>query len=91
MAMGVPAVAFAIAAVLEIENSSGGLVAVRPFDHMLFAEAILWLAASPEERAQIGQKGRAQVMDRFMIRKNLACTLQRLSHVALKFQYNQPG
>jgi glycosyltransferase involved in cell wall biosynthesis len=84
MAMGVPAVAFAIPAILEIENGSGGLIAVPPFDVMLFSKAILELAASPDNRIQIGQQGRAQVMDRFMVRKNMTHALERLSRLVMQ-------
>ena len=81
MAVGVPAVAFAIPAVLEIENGSEGLIAVPPFDVTLFSKAILNLASSPDDRIRIGRLGRAQVMDRFMVQKNMAQAFERLSQL----------
>jgi teichuronic acid biosynthesis glycosyltransferase TuaC len=78
MAMGVPAVAFAIPAVQELEAGTGGLVLVPPFDSKLFGEAILRLAACPDERARIGESGKALVMDRFLVRKSMAEALRRL-------------
>jgi teichuronic acid biosynthesis glycosyltransferase TuaC len=74
MAMGVPAVAFSIPPVLEIESDTGALVLVPPFDSKLFSEALLHLAASPAERTRIGAAGKREVLNRYMIRKttNLA-------------------
>lgn len=79
MATGIPVVAFAIPPVLEIEAGTGGLVAVSPLDSTLLSEEILRLAASPDDRARIGEKGRAEVMNRFMVRKNMAEALRRVS------------
>jgi teichuronic acid biosynthesis glycosyltransferase TuaC len=84
MAMGIPAIAFAIRPVLEIEAGTGGLVAVPPLDSALFSEAILHLCASPDERARIGERGRARVMERFMVRKNMAEAVARLREVMRK-------
>ncbi len=81
MAMGVPAVAFAIPAVAEIEAGTGALLKVPPFDSTLFAQAILRLTASPGERLRIGERGRVQVMDRFMMRKNMAVAFRHLVRV----------
>ncbi len=81
MAMGVPAIAFGIPPVLEIEAGTGGLVLVPPFDCSQFAEAILRLAASPDGRARIGEKGRARIMDHYMVKKNMAAALKRLAQV----------
>ena len=81
MAMGVPAVAFAIPAVLEIEAGTGCVIAVKPFSVSLFSEAILRLAMSAGERASIGEKGRARVIQSFMIRKNMAEALERISQI----------
>jgi glycosyltransferase involved in cell wall biosynthesis len=79
MAMGIPAVAFAIPPVLEIDAGSGGLIAVPPFDPVLLSEAILFLASSPDNRVRIGERGREQVLDRFMVRKNMASALDRIT------------
>lgn len=79
MAMGVPAIAFGIPPVLEINAGTGALITVPAFDCKLFAEAILRLSASPDERCRIGERGKAQVFDRFMVRKNMAAALERLN------------
>jgi glycosyltransferase involved in cell wall biosynthesis len=81
MAMGVPVVAFGIPPVREIEAGRGGLVAVPPFDSMRLGEEILRLAASPGERARIGKQGRAEIMERFMVRTNMAAAFQRLAQM----------
>jgi len=81
MAMGLPAVSFAIPPVLEIDAGKGALVVVPAFDTEKFSEALLQLAASPRNRHQIGQKARSQVLDRFMVQKNMATALKRLSYV----------
>jgi glycosyltransferase involved in cell wall biosynthesis len=70
MSMGVPAVAFAIPPVVEIASDTGALVLVPPFDSKLFSEALLRLAASPAERTRIGEAGKREVLNRYMIRKN---------------------
>ena len=54
MVMGVPAIAFDIRPVLELEAGTGALVHVPQLDTTLFAEAIIRLAASPKERERIG-------------------------------------
>ena len=84
MAMGVPAIAFAIPPVVEIAAATGCMVAVTPFDSTLFSEAILRLAASPDERATLEGKGRARVMQQFMIQAKMAEALQRLAQTVPK-------
>jgi glycosyltransferase involved in cell wall biosynthesis len=84
MVMGVPAVAFAIPPVLEIDAGSGGLVAVPPFNPKLLSEAILFLAASPTDRTRIGGRGQGQVLSRFMVRKNMASALDRIARLVYK-------
>jgi glycosyltransferase involved in cell wall biosynthesis len=79
MAMGVPAIAFAIPPVLELEGGTGALFGVSPFNSALFSEAILRLAVSPSERTRLGEAGRTRVMDRYMLRKNMAAALERLA------------
>jgi glycosyltransferase involved in cell wall biosynthesis len=81
MAMGVPSIAFAIPSILEIDAGTEGIVTVPFMDTSRFAEAILRLASSPEKRAQVGAKGKAQVMQRFMVRKNMAIAAHELGHV----------
>jgi glycosyltransferase involved in cell wall biosynthesis len=81
MVMGVPSIAFRIPPVLEIEAGSGCLVAVPPLDPKLLADAILRLAACPDERARVGQKGKAIVMERYMVNKSMAEALRRIAQV----------
>jgi glycosyltransferase involved in cell wall biosynthesis len=79
MSMGLPAIAFAIPPMQELEAGSGGIALVPPFDSKLFGEAILRLADSPDERLRLGQKGQAIVMDRYMVSKNMAAALASVS------------
>jgi glycosyltransferase involved in cell wall biosynthesis len=81
MVMKVPAVAFAIQPILEIESGTGGIVIVPQLDSEQFSKEILRLAASSDERARIGEIGRAQVMERFTVRKNMAEAVERLKEV----------
>jgi len=81
MAMQVPVVAFAIPPVLEVDAGEGALCMVPPLDANLFADAILRLANSPEERARLAEKAKSRVMSRFLTRKNMATALEQLTHV----------
>jgi glycosyltransferase involved in cell wall biosynthesis len=78
MSIGLPAIAFAISAVQELENGTGGLVLVPQFEVKPFADAILRLAASPDERRRVGEKGRKVILERFMMDKNMAESLRRV-------------
>jgi glycosyltransferase involved in cell wall biosynthesis len=84
MAMGVPAIAFAIPAVRELEGGTEALILVPPLDSSLFAEAIFRLASCPDERERLGEKGKARVMDHFLVRKSMAEALCRLSSLVTK-------
>jgi glycosyltransferase involved in cell wall biosynthesis len=84
MVMGIPAVAFAIRPVLEIEAETGALFCVPTFDTNQYAEAILRLANSPAERTRIGQRGKCQVLKRFMVKKNTTTALTHLTRVVEK-------
>lgn len=79
MAIGVPAIAFAIPAVQELDAQTGAVVLVPPLDSKLFGEAILRLAACSDERTRIGERGKGLVMDRFLVRKSMSEALRRLS------------
>ncbi len=81
LVMRVPAVAFGIPPVLEIDSGSGGLITVRPFDVALFAEALVRLASSSSQRIRLAEIGHGQVMARFMVRKNMAEALRHLRGV----------
>ncbi len=78
MAMGVAAIAFAIPAVQELEAETGAIFLVPPLNCRLLGEAILRLAANPDERELLGAKGKARIMDRFIVRKSMAEALRRL-------------
>jgi glycosyltransferase involved in cell wall biosynthesis len=81
MAMAVPAVTFAIPAVQEIKAGTEALVVVPPFDSLALSYALLHLASSPETRARIGERGREQVMNRFLVRNNMRTAVQLLSQM----------
>ena len=84
MAMQVPALAFAIPPVVELEGATGGIVLVPPFDATMFGEALVRLAAMPDERSRIAAIGKNRVMERFMIRQNMAIALEQLARVVHK-------
>lgn len=84
MAMGVPAVAFAIPPVSEIEAGTGAPVLVPPFDVGRFSEAIRHLATLPDRRVRVGVQGGNRVLNHFMVQKNMAIALDRLSVLAQK-------
>jgi glycosyltransferase involved in cell wall biosynthesis len=84
MVMGVPSIAFGIPPVLEIEAGTGGLVTVPALDSRLFADAILRLSESPDVRARIGERGKNRVMESFMVRKNMARAVDRVSEIVQK-------
>jgi glycosyltransferase involved in cell wall biosynthesis len=79
LAMGVPAVAFAIPPVVEIAADAEGMLLVPPQDVTGLAEELVRLAAAPDERAQRGVIGKNQVLKRFMMHKNMAILLDRLT------------
>ena len=81
MAMGVPSVAFAIPAILELESGTGAVALVPPLNAALFCQAILRLAASQDERARIGKIGKEQVMERFMVRENMGKACEHLARI----------
>ena len=81
LAMGVPAVAFAIPPVVEIAAGTEGVLLVPPQDVTGLAEALVRLAAVPDERARRGAIGKNQVLERFMVHKNMAIALDRLTEV----------
>jgi len=81
MAAGVPSVAFSIPAVLELEAQTGALLLVPPFDVASFADAILRLAASPEERLHLAARGKTRVADGFVVEKNMTKAVQLIAQV----------
>ena len=91
MIMGIPAIAFAIPPVREIEAGTGALITVPTLNTELFSEAILRLAASPAQRIYIGERGRSRVMDRFMVQKNMAEVVERLAHLVRQRRTSSRG
>jgi glycosyltransferase involved in cell wall biosynthesis len=79
LVMGVPAVAFAIPPVVELAAGAGGVLLVPPQDVTSLAEALVRLAAAPDERTRRGAIGKNQVLERFMMHKNIAIALDRLT------------
>jgi glycosyltransferase involved in cell wall biosynthesis len=79
LAMGVSAVAFAIPPVVEIAAGAEGVLLVPLQDVTGLAEALVRLAAAPDERARRGALGKNQVFERFMMHKNMAIALDRLT------------
>lgn len=81
MAMGLPVAAFAIPPVREIEAGTGALRLVPPFDERGLCDAILGLAGSGLERKRLGEAGRKQVFERFMVGTNVVSAAGRLARL----------
>ena len=79
MVMGVPAVAFAIPPVQEIEAGRKSLVLVPLFDSVALAREINRLAASPAMRADIGARGKREVLNRFLVQNSMAVALKKMT------------
>ena len=78
MVMEIPAIAFAIRPVLELEAGTGALLHVPQYDTTQFAEAIVHLADSPEERSRMGNIARNHILEHFMAHKNMMRAYQQL-------------
>jgi teichuronic acid biosynthesis glycosyltransferase TuaC len=78
MAAGLPAVAYAIAPVLEIDDRLGVLKLVPPADVSELARALIVLADSSELRSSLGASGRARVLSRYLMQTTMAEALRRL-------------
>ena len=52
-----------------------------PLNSRIFAEAILRLAASAEERIRIGEKAESRVTERYIVSQNMAEALRHLAEV----------
>ncbi len=72
MAAGLPAVAFGIPAVRELDGGTSSLSIIEPFDTGHFGREIAELAASRDKRRHAGEKGRRRVLREFRIEKNMA-------------------
>jgi glycosyltransferase involved in cell wall biosynthesis len=84
MGMGVPSIAFSIPPVEELESGTGSPLLVPAFDSRQYSEAILRLAASPDDRSRIGEMGRRRVYDRYMVKTNMAVAFERLLELVKK-------
>jgi glycosyltransferase involved in cell wall biosynthesis len=78
MAVGLPAVAFGIPPVLEIDGGTCALMAVPPFDCHRYADALLELSASASARSQMGTRAQEVVRRRFDVRRNVETALLHL-------------
>jgi teichuronic acid biosynthesis glycosyltransferase TuaC len=79
MAAGLPALAYAIPPVLEIDNHLGALMCVPPRDVRGLAQALGALARSAELRQQLGDCGRKRVFDHYQTRSSMAEAARRLN------------
>jgi teichuronic acid biosynthesis glycosyltransferase TuaC len=79
MAAGLPAIAYAIPPVLEIDNHLGALMCVPPRDVRALAQALGALARSAELRQQLGGCGRRRVLDHYQTRSSMAEAARRLN------------
>lgn len=89
MFVGLPAVAFAIPPIVELEANTGGVSLVPPLDSQRFAAAILRLAAFPEERTRIGMVARKCVLNRFMAHNNVREALAHLRRLTCRRDRHQ--
>jgi glycosyltransferase involved in cell wall biosynthesis len=81
MAVGLPAVAFAIPAVSEINARSQAVLSVPPLDAARLSEAVIELVRSPSDRVRLGERAMSRVRERYMVRENMAVALDHLAHV----------
>jgi teichuronic acid biosynthesis glycosyltransferase TuaC len=72
MAAGVPAVAYAIPPVLELDNGEGALKTVAPKNVSELARSLVALARSPEQRRLIGDKGQERVLSHYQAKASMA-------------------
>lgn len=77
MAFGVPSVAFAIPPVREIDNGSGAIALVNPFDSPAFSRQVLAIAYGDARRLPV-ERGQREVSERFSIRTNLSNAISHL-------------
>ena len=86
MAMGLPAVAFGIPPVCELEGGQQALITVSPSDVKSLASAVLALANSPATRALIGERARARIREGFLVQNNMARALRELELIRGHFK-----
>jgi glycosyltransferase involved in cell wall biosynthesis len=81
MAVGLPAVAYAIPPIVELDSGVGALELVPKRDVPTLARVLGELAQSPERRRCLGEKGRAHVLNRFLAQTQIAEAMRRLKSV----------
>jgi glycosyltransferase involved in cell wall biosynthesis len=81
MAAGLPAVAFSIPAVQELDGGTESLIEIEPFDTGHFGYELATLAASPDKRIYTGERGRKRVLAQFRIEKNMAQALGKIGRL----------
>ena len=89
MAVGLPVVSSDLSGIPELvlQNETGFLV--EPGDSRQLADAIARLAADPELRRQMGEVGRARVLDQFDARRNVTELYRLLGQVGGLADQNQ--
>jgi glycosyltransferase involved in cell wall biosynthesis len=78
MSIGLASIAFGIPPILELDNGSRSLIIVPPFDIQAYAQAILNLASSLQDRTAIGDRARRRVIADFNIQHKMAEALRYL-------------
>jgi glycosyltransferase involved in cell wall biosynthesis len=81
MVMRVPAIAFGIPPVEELNGNANALRTVPPFDSRILSHAIAEMAASPESRIAFAERGHARIMDRFLVKKNMNEAIERIAAI----------
>lgn len=81
MAAGVPAIAFAIPSIIEIDGGAAALELVPPLDSAALARAIGELAAAPERRRILAQRARQIALERYQVDRQMARAVEVLGLV----------
>jgi teichuronic acid biosynthesis glycosyltransferase TuaC len=81
LSTGLATVAFAIPAVQEVDGGTGGLRLIPAFDCDMFAEALLAMASSSDQRHAMGEVGRNIIRSRYNIKANLGVVYDRLQQL----------
>ena len=79
MAAGLPALAYAIPPVLEIDSQRGAVMTVPLRDVGALAQALAELASSAELRRQLGARGKERVLNHYQARASMAEAARRLN------------
>ncbi len=81
MAVGLPAIAFAIPAVKELDSGTDSLIKIPQFNTRLFANAVLELSDSVKNRNIIGEKAKRHVAEHFQIDNNMARAVEKICKI----------